>query len=218
VERAAQHLLAGMTLDAQAARWLARSADELSARAPELAADLLQRVLDQATTAGDQAGQLHLALATAQLRAGRFKQAEAAAAEALAVGHDAASAGKLQWIIAHARLNQGDLAAPLAGVQQALAGDTLTRAERARFGGLAAQCLHVQNWTGPGPAMDAAAGASEKKAWPAVTHMPWPTACRQWQAHAAGRGALTKPSSWPARQRRRLSGPAPSSTASSIRT
>jgi hypothetical protein len=151
-----------MTVDAQTAQWLARSADELSARAPELAADLLQRVLDRAGPAGDQVGRLHLALASAQLRASRFGQAEAAAAAALAAGHDADSAGQLQWIIAHARLNQGDVAEALAGIQQALAGDALTRAERARFGGLAAQCLHVQNWTGPDQAMDAAAAASEE--------------------------------------------------------
>jgi DNA-binding CsgD family transcriptional regulator len=84
VERAAQHLLAGMTLDTQTLAWLARSAGQLSARAPALAADLLRRAVDTAGPCGDQAVPLRLALASALLRVGRFAEAEAAATEGLA--------------------------------------------------------------------------------------------------------------------------------------
>src|SRR5215472_8650590 len=84
VERAAQHLLAGTTFDARTLRWLAGSADRLSARAPGLAADLLRRAWDVARPAGDQAGPLRLAQASALLRAGRFAAAETAATRALA--------------------------------------------------------------------------------------------------------------------------------------
>jgi DNA-binding NarL/FixJ family response regulator len=161
VERAAQHLLAGTTLDTKTLEWLVRSASRLSARAPELAADLLRRVFDIADLAGDQARQLRLALATALLRAGRSAEAETVATEALAAGEDG-DCGQLRWILLHAHLSQGHFTAALAEARRALDGSDLTRAERARFHGLAAQCLHVLPWTGPGPAMRAAEGAHQE--------------------------------------------------------
>ena len=175
--RAAQHLLAGMTLDTRTLAWLAGSADRLSARAPALAADLLRRAADTADPAGDQAVPLRLALASALLRAGRFAEAEAAACEALAVGGGPGAGGKLstdgaastgagadpggqlRWILVQASLNQGHVPEALREAQQALDDRALGRAARARFHGLAAQCLHVLTWTGPDPAMRAAEGA-----------------------------------------------------------
>jgi DNA-binding CsgD family transcriptional regulator len=177
VERAAQHLLAGMTLDARTLAWLAGSADRLSARAPSLAADLLRRAVDTADPSADQAAPLRLALAGALLRAGRFAEAQAAAGAGLAV-HDGPGAGgepgtedaagdgdaanpdgRLRWILVQASLNQGHVTEALQQAQQALDGGGLSRAERARFHGLAAQCLHVLSPGGPGPAMQAAEGA-----------------------------------------------------------
>jgi DNA-binding CsgD family transcriptional regulator len=157
-ERAAQHLLAGMTVDSRTLQWLASSADRLSARAPELASDLIQRVLDHATPAAGQAMQLRSALAGGLFRAGKFDQAEAAATEALAHGN-ADHRGRLQWIQAQSRLNRGRVAAALTGIRQALDGSGLSRAELARFHGLAAQCLHVLSRTGPDAAMREAEGA-----------------------------------------------------------
>jgi len=58
-----------------------------------------------------------------------------------------------------ASLNQGHVPEALRQTQQALEGGDLSRAERARFHGLAAQCLHVLSPGGPGPAMQAAEGA-----------------------------------------------------------
>ena len=175
VERAAQHLLAGMTLDARALAWLAGSADRLSARAPALAADLLRRAVDTAAPAGEQAVPLRLALAGALLREGRFAEAEAAASAGLAASEGLAArtgqgadgepvtgadpGGRLRWVLVQASLNQGHAPAALRQAQQALDGGGLSRAERARFHGLAAQCLHVLSPGGPGPAMRAAEGA-----------------------------------------------------------
>jgi DNA-binding CsgD family transcriptional regulator len=172
VERAAQHLLAGMTLDARTLAWLAGSADRLSARAPALAADLLRRAVDTADPAGEQAAVLRLALASALLRAGRFAEAEAAASAGLAVhggpdagrkpgavGDGADPGGRLRWVLVRASLNQGHVSAALRQAEQALDDGGLSRAERARFHGLAAQCLHVLSPAGPGPAMRAAEGA-----------------------------------------------------------
>jgi DNA-binding CsgD family transcriptional regulator len=176
VERAAQHLLAGMTLDRRTLTWLAESADRLSARAPGLAADLLRRAVDTADPAGAQAVPLRLALAGALLRAGRFAEAQAAASAGLAVhdgpgtsgkpdAEDAGASpgtnpgGRLRWILVQASLNQGHVTEALQQAQQALDGGGLSRVGRARFHGLAAQCLHVLSPDGPGPAMQAAEGA-----------------------------------------------------------
>jgi DNA-binding NarL/FixJ family response regulator len=172
VERAAQHLLAGMTLDRRTLAWLAGAADRLSARAPALAADLLRRAVDTADPAGAQTVSLRLALAGALLRAGRFAEAEAAASAGLTVraapdggagnpgaGGGADPGGQLRWVLVQASLNQGDVPGALRQAQQALDNGGLSRAERARFHGLAAQCLHVLSPGGPGPAMQAAEGA-----------------------------------------------------------
>jgi DNA-binding CsgD family transcriptional regulator len=183
VERAAQHLLAAMTLDAPALAWLAGSADRLSVRAPALASDLLCRAVEVADPAGEQAVPLRLALAGALLRAGRFAEAEAAASAGLATseglarragpgtdgkpatgaaadgGDGADPGGQLRWVLVQASLNQGHVPEALRQAQQALDGGGLSRAGRARFHGLAAQCLHVLSPGGPAPAMQAAEGA-----------------------------------------------------------
>jgi DNA-binding CsgD family transcriptional regulator/tetratricopeptide (TPR) repeat protein len=161
VERAAQHLLAGTTFDVRTLEWLVRSASRLTARAPELAADLLSRVCDTAEAPGDQAGPLRLALANALLRAGRFTAAEAAAAQALTAGPDRGSRGQLRWILVQSYLNQGRVQAALDLAQRALDDCDLSQAERARFHGLAAQCLHLVSTSGPGSAMQEAAAARD---------------------------------------------------------
>ncbi|HSS88626.1 MAG TPA: AAA family ATPase, partial [Streptosporangiaceae bacterium] len=162
VERAAQHLLAGMTVDAQTLAWLAGSADRLSARAPGLAADLLGRVFAQADPVGAQAGPLRLALAVSLQRAGRFADAEAAATEALAASRTGEPSGRLRWVLAQSCLSQGHTPAALAEAERALAAGDLTRAERARFHGLAAQCVHVMSTTGSGPRMLASQRARDE--------------------------------------------------------
>jgi hypothetical protein len=236
VERAAQHLLAGMTLDGRTLAWLAGAADRLSARAPALAADLLRRAVDTADPAGAQTVSLRLALAGALLRAGRFAEAQAAAIAGLAVhdgpgtggkpgAEDAAAAssgpnpgGRLRWILVQASLNQGHVTEALQQTQQALDGGGLSRAERARFHGLAAQCLHVLSPGGPGLAMQAAEGAPGPRAWPAAIRSRWRTDCRPSRAPAGGRGGSARHWTWRAKPRRHWTGPARSPTANWIRT
>ncbi|HEX6454443.1 MAG TPA: AAA family ATPase [Trebonia sp.] len=161
VERAAQHLLAGTTPDARTLEWLVRSAGQLTARAPELAADLLSRVSETTEATGDQSGPLRLALANALLRAGRFTEAEAVAAQALATGPDQNSSGQLRWVLVQSYLNQGRVQAALDVAQRALDDCDLSQAERARFHGLAAQCLRVVSLPGPGRAMQEAEAARD---------------------------------------------------------
>ena len=161
-ERAAQHLLAGTTLDAGTVDWLAGAAGQLIARAPELAADLLSRVCDGAGSSGHHAGPLRLALGTALLRAGRFAEAEAAATRALAAGLGPEYGGRLRWILAQSCLNQGRIEAALAEAHRALGDHDLSRAERARFHGLAAQGAHVASTSGPAAAMREAEAARDE--------------------------------------------------------
>ena len=161
VERAGQHLLAGMTVDGRTMTWLAESAERLSARAPALAVDLLRRVLDAADPAVDQVEPLRLWLATALLRGGRFAEAETVATEALAARPDGGSSAQLRWILVHSLINQGRASEALAQAQRALDVSCLTGAERARFHGMAAQCLHVLS-TGPRPALLAAEHARDE--------------------------------------------------------
>jgi DNA-binding CsgD family transcriptional regulator len=162
LERAAQHLLAGTTLDTRTLEWLAQAAGPLTARAPELAADLLSRVWDSTDPSGNLAGPLRLALARALLRAGRFAEAEAAATRALAAVPGPSSAGPLRWVLVLSCLNQGRAEAALAETQRALDGGELSRIERARFHGLAAQCLRVVSTYGPVAAMQEAQAARDE--------------------------------------------------------
>ena len=142
VERAAQHLLAGMTMDAAVLAWLADNG-RLGARAPELAAELLSRAVQMADPTDDQLRRLRAERATALLRAGRFGDADTSAREALAAGGEAGLEARLRWVMVHARINLGDLGSALAAAQRALASGGLTRAEAARFHGLIAQLLHI---------------------------------------------------------------------------
>jgi DNA-binding NarL/FixJ family response regulator len=165
VERAAQHLLAGTTLDTRTVAWLAGTAGQLTARAPELAADLLARVCDVTDPSGPQAersGPLRLALASALLRVGRFAEAEAAATQALAAILGREYAGRLRWVLAQSCLNQGRVEAALAEAHRALDDRDLSRAERARFHGLAAQGAHVASTSGPAAAMREAEAARDE--------------------------------------------------------
>jgi DNA-binding CsgD family transcriptional regulator len=161
VERAAQHLLAGTTIDPTTLEWLVRSAGQLTARAPDLAADLLARACDTAGAGGDLAGPLRLALANALLRAGRFTAAEATAAKALAVGPDPRSRGELGWVLAQSLVNQGRVQSALEEARRELEDCDLSQAERARFHGLAAQCLHFLSTSGPDPAMKESTAARD---------------------------------------------------------
>ena len=162
VERAAQHLLAGTTFDTPTLQWLAGAAGRLTARAPGLAADLLSRVCDVAEPLGDQAGPLRLALASALLRVGRFAAAEAAATRALADGAGPEYGGRLRWVLAQSCLNQGRVEAALAEARRALDDRDLSRAERARFHGLAAQGAHLASTSGPAAAMQEAEAARDE--------------------------------------------------------
>jgi DNA-binding CsgD family transcriptional regulator len=138
VERVAEHLLAGATLDTEAVDWLIRAADPLIVRAPGLAVDLLKRALGQQLLHGDGP---RLQLARALLWSGRPAEAERAVRSALAAGRAATSDSALRWLLAHACFQQGQVELAIAEATQALAAPNVPVAIRGRLSGFIAQCL-----------------------------------------------------------------------------
>jgi DNA-binding CsgD family transcriptional regulator len=139
-ERVAEHLLAAASAATPMVPWLASNADELAARTPELAAELLSRVLDTMVPPAGTARRLRAALATALLRDGRAEQAERVARSALTVPADPRTEAALRWTLASACFSQAAFDRAVAEIGIALAGDRLTEGERARFHALDAQC------------------------------------------------------------------------------
>jgi len=135
VERVAEHLVAGTTVDRHLVDWVTASADALTVRAPDLAVPLLRRAL--AIADGDRARMLRPHLARALLWTGDLDEAEEVAHAALADG-TGGDPGALRWLLARARYQQGRLADVVATVREALAAPDLTPAEAGRFHGLAA--------------------------------------------------------------------------------
>ncbi|GAA1373152.1 ATP-binding protein [Catellatospora chokoriensis] len=139
VERVAEHVMAGEDVDERTTQWLIGVADTLTARAPELAVELLQRALPTATRR--QAGRLRLQLIRALLWRGEPAEAERLARDAVATGDDPACDGELRWLLAQTSYRRGHLRESLDVIQQALARPGLSEPERGRFHGFAAVCL-----------------------------------------------------------------------------
>jgi len=140
-ERAARHLLAAGSADGPLLPWLASVADDLAARTPALAAELLTQVLDtSAMPAGEVSGRLRSALAAALLRSGRPSDAKQIARSALAVEFDPRTRAALWWTLASAYAGCGATDRAVDEIGAALATGELTLAERARFSGLRARC------------------------------------------------------------------------------
>lgn len=132
VERVAEQLLADGTLDAQTAGWLSGAADPLIARAPALAAELLDQAIDRGLLTGDPA---RLRLAGALLAAGRPADAERTVRSASATGAEPG------YLLARACFHQGHVERAIAEAERALAGDGVPDALRSRLYGLLGQCL-----------------------------------------------------------------------------
>jgi tetratricopeptide (TPR) repeat protein len=140
LERVAEHLLAAGTAATPMVRWLADHGDELAARAPALAAELLGYALDTLVVPpGDTAHRLRAALATALLRSGRAEQAEQVARSALAAPADPRTEAALRWTLASACFSQAAFDRSVTEIGIALAAGQLTQGEQARFRVLDAQ-------------------------------------------------------------------------------
>ncbi|MER6844671.1 hypothetical protein [Streptomyces platensis] len=142
VERIAEHLLnSGTAGGAWMVAWTARSAGPLTARAPQLAVDLLRRSVALAGPDDPLAGPLRLHLTVALMCAGRSREAEEHARQALARGTEPALEPALHWILAQSLFLRGrpDLAARAA--ETARAAPAVPPAEAARFHAFASVCL-----------------------------------------------------------------------------
>ncbi|MFI1502552.1 ATP-binding protein [Streptomyces platensis] len=142
VERIAEHLLnSGTAGGAWMVAWTARSAGPLTARAPQLAVDLLGRSVALAGPDDPLAGSLRLHLTVALMCAGRSREAEEHARQALARGTEPALEPALHWILAQSLFLRGrpDLAAQAADI--ARAAPAVPPAEAARFHAFASVCL-----------------------------------------------------------------------------
>jgi DNA-binding CsgD family transcriptional regulator/tetratricopeptide (TPR) repeat protein len=140
-ERATGHLLAAGPAAGPLLPWLATVADDLAARAPALAADLLTQVLDTlAVPAGEVTDRLRSALAAALLYAGRREEAQRVARCALAAVPDPRISVAVRWTLASAYAGLGATDRAVKELGEALATGQLALAEQARFHGLRAQC------------------------------------------------------------------------------
>jgi tetratricopeptide (TPR) repeat protein len=113
--------------------WLVQVAPALATRAPELAAELLRRELDETPAADDEArNTLAIGLAKALLAVGSYHEAAERASRALMMLTDPARRGETSWLLAHAQASAGRKDAT-AVIWQALAATDLPRIWQARL-------------------------------------------------------------------------------------
>jgi DNA-binding CsgD family transcriptional regulator len=113
--------------------WLTGSAPALTARAPQLAAELLTRELDEAAGDGQVRDRLAVSLVLALLSAGSYQQAAQRAAWALTVLTDAGDRAETSWMLARAQVSMGASDDAVATIGRALAAADLPGRWRARI-------------------------------------------------------------------------------------
>jgi DNA-binding CsgD family transcriptional regulator len=130
---AQQLLLAALPGDGWARSWLAEAAPTLGAAAPEVTAELLQRVLDHARHDDGNREALAIALARVLLGMGRHEESAARARQALAVAVEPDRRAEMYWILARALFCLGHNEAAGEAVQRALVHPELADRWRARL-------------------------------------------------------------------------------------
>ena len=123
--------------------WLIESAPALVIEAPQLAADLLRRELDE-TPAGDEAlDGLMTSLVQALLAVGSYQEAARQANRALAIMTEPSRRAETYWMLARAQVSVGDNDDAIATIRQALASADLPGEWRARVLALLAMLQRV---------------------------------------------------------------------------
>jgi DNA-binding CsgD family transcriptional regulator/tetratricopeptide (TPR) repeat protein len=113
--------------------WLIQAAPELTTQAPQLAADLLRRELDE-TPSGDEARDgLTASLARALLAVGSYDQAARQARAALPVMTDPGRRAETYSVLARAQISAGRSDEAITATRQALASTGLPRTWQARM-------------------------------------------------------------------------------------
>ncbi len=114
--------------------WLSQSAPGLITRAPQLAAELLRRELDETPPGEEASDGLMADLVQALLATGRHQEAVTQATRALMVMTEPGRRAETQWMLARAQISAGgDYEAAISTVRGALASADLPGEWRARF-------------------------------------------------------------------------------------
>ena len=113
--------------------WLIQAAPALTTRAPQLAAELLRRELDETPVDEEAWDALMVGLVRALLAAGSYEEAARQASRALTVMTDPARRGQTSWMLARAQVSAGDNDDAITTMRQALASADLPREWRARM-------------------------------------------------------------------------------------
>jgi DNA-binding CsgD family transcriptional regulator len=155
----AQQLLAARLPSGGWARaWLISAAPALSNRAPQLAADLLRRELDETLSSDEAWDGLMASLGRALLAAGSYDEAASRASQALTVMTDPVRRAETFWVLARAQVSAGENHEAITTLRQALARTDLPRTWQARM--LALLAMLERASTGDLDAADATARRS----------------------------------------------------------
>jgi DNA-binding CsgD family transcriptional regulator len=138
IEDVTTQLLAAGTVDDWVLDWLVASSETLTARAPELAATLLRRAVDQVQRDDPRWEVLAARLATTLFRTGDNRQAQARASEVLAVTTDPKVAAAMHWVSAYLALRMGRGHEVQATLRAATTSPDLPEGPRARLLAMAA--------------------------------------------------------------------------------
>jgi DNA-binding CsgD family transcriptional regulator len=113
--------------------WLVQAAPALTARAPQLAADLLRRELDETPGDDDAWDGLAASLVRALLAAGSYDEVVQRAGAALALMTNPVRRAETYSVLARAQVSAGDNDGAIATVRQAVASTDLSRTWHARM-------------------------------------------------------------------------------------
>ena len=130
---AQQLFAAGQPGAGWARAWLIRTAPALATQAPQLAADLLQRELDETPSADGAWDGLTASLARALLAVGSYDEAAERARTALPVMTDPVRRAETYSVLARAQVSAGRSDEAIAAIRQALASAGLPRTWQARM-------------------------------------------------------------------------------------
>ena len=119
--------------------WLIKAAPTLATRAPQLAAELLRRELEETPVGYEAWDALIVGLVRALLAVGAYSEAIAQASRALTVMTDPARRGETSWMLAYAQWSAGSNNDAISVIRQALAAVGLPRVWQARLLALLAQ-------------------------------------------------------------------------------
>jgi len=114
--------------------WLIQTAPLLTVRAPQLAAELLRRELEQTPAGNEEWDALIVGLVRALLAVGGYQEAITLSRRALALLTDAAYRGETAWMLVNAQVNAGQsFSDVIVAIRQALTANDLPRRWRSRL-------------------------------------------------------------------------------------